>query len=118
MILHTSNSRTKHHICRDCHTVRMKKYRRTDSGAEKTRKANKESTKRNFIKQQARMKVKNAIRYGKIIRPERCSMCNTDTMVEGHHNDYSKELEVTWVCRKCHADIHKKIDMLISGKTL
>ena len=28
--------------------------------------------------------------------------------IQGHHFDYDKPLEVTWVCFECHKQIHKR----------
>jgi hypothetical protein len=36
-----------------------------------------------------------------------CSVCGA-TEVEGHHNDYSHPLEVVWLCRIHHKEVHKK----------
>jgi len=45
-----------------------------------------------------------AVRTGKLIRPTICSSCKKHfNMIEGHHEDYNKPLEVKWLCRKCHA---------------
>jgi hypothetical protein len=42
-----------------------------------------------------------------ILSPPTCSMCfSGNTRIEGHHYDYSKPLNLTWVCRKCHLKIH------------
>lgn len=54
----------------------------------------------------ARVKTKNAIKQGKLIRPNRCSKCQAKCRAVAHHEDYSKPLEVTWVCHECHMDIH------------
>jgi len=50
-------------------------------------------------------RLNDALRYGKIIRPDTCS-CGASNP-EGHHSDYSKPLMVSWLCRKCHKKIHK-----------
>lgn len=51
----------------------------------------------------ARMKVKRAIKSGRMTRPETCSVClQGDVRIEGHHEDYSKPLDVIWMCRRCH----------------
>lgn len=45
-----------------------------------------------------------------IKKPENCSMCGEKTSkIHGHHSDYSKPLDVIWVCFDCHLHIHKKI---------
>jgi len=54
-------------------------------------------------------KLNDAIRYGKIKKPETCSICGIKCNPQGHHFDYSKPLDVIWVCVKCHAEIHKKL---------
>ena len=54
--------------------------------------------------------VKNALRSGKIIKPFRCSKCRKVTnsrLLDAHHEDYAKRLEVIWLCRRCHIDIHR-----------
>ncbi len=52
----------------------------------------------------ARMVVSHAIRDGLLQRPATCRCGSTKT--QAHHADYSKPLEVTWLCRRCHLDEH------------
>tara|TARA_R110000868_G_scaffold133217_4_gene344732 strand:- start:1541 stop:2155 length:615 start_codon:yes stop_codon:yes gene_type:complete len=59
-------------------------------------------------KKKAVASVNNAIMYGKMIRPSKCSRCPNENNIEGHHTDYSKPLEVIWLCRKCHNKEHGK----------
>jgi hypothetical protein len=54
------------------------------------------------LKAQARMVLGNAIQNGKIVRPDRCEVCGKECTPHGHHADYSKSLEVVWVCSECH----------------
>ena len=56
----------------------------------------------NPLKVQARRKLSNAVRDGRIIRPTRCSKCMRSCKPQGHHPDYSKFLEIVWLCRPCH----------------
>lgn len=57
-------------------------------------------------KLQARFALNNAIRKGHIKRGN-CSICGTTKDVEGHHPDYSKPLNVIWVCPSCHSSLHR-----------
>lgn len=60
-------------------------------------------------KNKARVALGTAIRYGKIIRPTICEGCKKpNKRIEGHHEDYSKPLDVDWLCKKCHNVADKK----------
>lgn len=48
----------------------------------------------------------NALQAGKVKRPSTCSVCGKQCVPHGHHPDYSKPLEVVWVCHKCHCEYH------------
>lgn len=96
------------YMCRVCHTIRMLKYRRTKNGAIKTRQAMAAERARNPHKQQARMLLAKALRTGEVIRPSYCAHCGIHTKPDGHHHDYAKPLDVQWLCRSCHADLHRK----------
>jgi len=54
----------------------------------------------------AQNKVNNAIRDGKLLKPEKCSHCNKVVRLEGHHPDYRKPLWVIWLCNLCHKIEH------------
>ena len=58
------------------------------------------------IKRAARVKLGNAIRDGKVNRPPECEVCAAPCKPHGHHDDYSKPLDVIWCCTACHALIH------------
>lgn len=45
----------------------------------------------------------------RMVRPETCSSCGQRRKVDGHHDDYSKPLDVTWLCRLCHGKRHIEI---------
>ena len=65
---------------------------------------NKEWRKRNPEKVRAHWIVSNAIRYGKLTRKS-CEICGNEKS-HAHHNDYSKPLEIEWLCHKCHWQKH------------
>ncbi len=58
------------------------------------------------IKRNARNKLRYAVRLGKIMKAEFCEKCLEKRKLHGHHEDYSKPLEVIWVCNYCHKEIH------------
>lgn len=61
-------------------------------------------------KKKARNKISHAPRDGTIERPLQCESCFKEGPVEGHHPDYSKPLEVDWLCKGCHAKVHHEIE--------
>jgi len=64
---------------------------------------------KNKIYNKATSKVAYALYTGKLIRPTNCEKCNEIKPLEGHHEDYSKPLEVMWLCKKCHCKQHNKL---------
>lgn len=63
----------------------------------------------NREKLSAHSKVKRAVANGLLIRSLICEQCKTDKgIMEGHHEDYSKPLEVQWLCKLCHGNKRKK----------
>ena len=59
----------------------------------------------NKVKIAARSKLRDAVKRGKIIRMP-CEVCG-EARSHGHHEDYSKPLEVRWLCSKCHGKEHR-----------
>src|SRR5690242_12352984 len=57
-------------------------------------------------KNRARIIAKSAIESGKLERLP-CQKCG-DLKAEAHHEDYSKPLDVQWLCKKCHGLAHRK----------
>ena len=51
--------------------------------------------------------LNNAVRDGRVIRPEKC-LCGAPNP-EGHHEDYSKPLDVLWRCPKCHKRLKREV---------
>lgn len=63
----------------------------------------KQSKRKHVNKHLARQMVHMAVRLGMLIRPDRCERCGIGVKkAQGHHPDYSKPLEVEWLCSACH----------------
>jgi len=61
----------------------------------------------NKEKRVAHKAVEKAINSGLLIKPTRCQVCNVEPKrLDGHHEDYTKLLEVQWLCRSCHILAH------------
>jgi hypothetical protein len=56
-------------------------------------------------KRAAHVVVGNAIRAGKLTR-QPCEKCGREEGVHAHHDDYSKPLEVRWLCIAHHNEEH------------
>lgn len=48
--------------------------------------------------------VSNAVRDGRLQKLP-CTFCGSDK-VHAHHRDYTKPLDVVWLCAKCHHRLH------------
>lgn len=51
----------------------------------------------------------NALKKGRLTKPSLCQCCGAaPKRMEMHHPDYSKPLEVLFLCSKCHGKAHRK----------
>jgi hypothetical protein len=57
-------------------------------------------------KHRAGVKLREAVRSGKIIKPSICERCQQRKPLHGHHDDYTKWDCVRWLCANCHSDVH------------
>jgi len=83
-------------------------HRRYERSSESIKKKNSEYQRLHPETKGVRHHVNRAIKSGKVEKPLSCSLCNkaTPDMI-AHHDDYSKVLDVTWLCRSCHMRIHR-----------
>ena len=56
------------------------------------------------VKARVRRHTRLCIKRGKLVR-EPCKVCGTE-LVEAHHKDYAKPLDVVWLCRPHHLKTH------------
>lgn len=52
--------------------------------------------------------VYRAIKQGILHKPNECPLCGKTAKLIAHHDDWSKPLEVRWLCRHCHGILHAK----------
>ena len=86
-----------------------KLYQNSDQGKAVLREIRSRYIEKNPIKYSAHIMVGNAVRDGRLLKPEECESCGVSRKrLHGHHDDYAKPLEVRWLCAKCHKDWHKE----------
>lgn len=79
-----------------------------EKNKKKLRKYQKDHREKFPFKLVARRYVRTAITQGILVRPDKCSGCLKECKAEAHHEDYTKPLEVIWLCRSCHGKVHRK----------
>jgi hypothetical protein len=68
----------------------------------------KQRRKRYPEKEIARSSVANAIKDKRLSRKTTCEICGSTEKIEAHHEDYSKPLNVKWLCFVCHRKQHNQ----------
>jgi len=90
---------------------RHRRYAKTQEGKASLNAARKKWLQENAEKRACHTILNNAVRDGRAVKPNACQSCGkSDCRIEGHHHDYTKPLDVKWVCRSCHVAIHRKED--------
>lgn len=66
----------------------------------------------------AHQAVSRAVKSGRLVRPAACSACGSSgSKIEAHHDDYSQQLAVVWLCASCHHlahALHEEYEALLS----
>ncbi len=91
-------------MCRECTSLRLRKYRESPKGKEVFKEIMRRQYQIHKVKCLARQKLAQSRRRknNPTIKPNKCEMCKRIKPLDGHHEDYSKPLEVKWICRQCH----------------
>jgi len=89
------------------HREKSRKYRDEGRVLIKNNSYNKKWICENPEKRKAHMIVNHALRSGTINRHP-CCVCGNKA--QAHHEDYSKPLEIIWLCSRHHADRHIEIN--------
>lgn len=105
--------------CKDCAKKDVREHRRLNESVREYDRARAKTEKRKEqaarlserwnaahpIAYKAHTAVSNAVRDKKLTK-QPCLFCGSER-VHAHHRDYTKPLEVTWLCAKCHHRLHK-----------
>ena len=83
-----------------------KEYQQTLDGRQAHQRALKASAKRYPDRAEARIKLGNAVRDGKVKPWPVCAVHTCSGKPEGHHADYGAPLLVTWLCNAHHRAAH------------
>lgn len=89
--------RASHAYCTRCHASNMRRWRKTHPLTDEQR-----------LKDNCRSIAGIHKRLGKLVlKPCQCG----SRRVEMHHTDYTKPLEVLWMCRTCHLKHHASFSL-------
>ena len=84
-----------------------KLYSKTDKGIASRKLATKNFRHNHKDRYIAHGKLNGMVQSGKITKPVNCDICGLPSdKLDGHHEDYSKPLEVVWCCHKCHMNTY------------
>ena len=88
-------------------------YRLSDKRIDITRNMVIQYAKNNPEKARAGSAIHNELRSGRMVKPSVCEHCGNEPekthILQGHHSDYTKPLEVVWLCPRCHAIEHRRL---------
>lgn len=85
----------KQGYCKSCHAEHMRNNRLKHS--ELPEPARKKANARSYLHEY--------VKRGKVMKYP-CEVCGSERS-EAHHEDYSKPLEVHWLCREHHLELHE-----------
>jgi hypothetical protein len=92
----------------DKNRARNRAYKRTEAGLDSSSRWSKS----NREKRNAQKMVQVAVLSGKLVRKP-CVKCGDKA--EGHHEDYSKPLDVVWLCQAHHAERHRELREMVAA---
>ena len=99
----TDNSRGHYTTCKICKNAYQKQYQKSVAGKRVQVLADQARKEKFAHKRNARSKTFTAIKNGTIqVLP--CLICGDKS--EAHHHDYSRPLDVMWLCKTHHRETH------------
>ena len=139
--LSVASRRNRIYICRSCRTEQNKEYRQNPKAKARQREYSKQYAIDNYDrlldksrewrennreihnaanrrwrienpeKAKAQRKLRHEVEMGRMVRGA-CEACGSQK-TQGHHEDYSKPLEVVWLCAKHHGQRHRTWERLV-----
>lgn len=83
-------------------------YKRSPKGKEAIKRSKQAQRERNPDRLAARSALRHALVAGKVRKWPVCAMpCCQETRVQAHHADYSRPLDVVWLCKAHHSAAHR-----------
>lgn len=89
--------------CKEC--AREDRRRHEENAADSVLRTRLKVCGKNPTQKNAYRAVEMALKCGVLARPEVCHGCgcnDDEHRIEAHHHDYSKPLDVIWLCTPCH----------------
>lgn len=104
----TERRKAQRTVYNAAHREERRQYRRQWEARNRTQRTAKEMEWRrnNPEKFTAQRALRRAVRIGEIVRPETCGQCGARGQIDAHHDDYSRPLDVRWLCKACHSREH------------
>lgn len=88
------------------------------NGKEKMRIYRERNRDRDYLKCLAQKTVQYHVNAGNLDKPTSCSICGIKgKRIEAHHENYLEQLDIIWVCSKCHHVLDKLRRERESGNT-
>lgn len=102
-----------YHQYRERHRAKVARYKaagtlKPSSLSPNSKRSKAEWAARNRFKSNVEKKANRAKLRGIIKSPETCQHCDKKVKLQMHHTDYSKPLDVIWLCTACHGVAHRK----------
>ena len=99
--------------CAKCHTKQARLRRSTSKRAKELHNLRGQRWKKaNRVAQEdtpaivARRVLNHHLRDAGVARPMECSKCENIGGIQAHHEDYTRPLDVDWLCTTCHTERH------------
>lgn len=90
---------------REANREHMRRARNRDPEKFRARERNRKP--QDPVKVGARQILNAAVHSGEVIRPSCCALCSGGGRIEAHHSNYSRPLDVLWLCTLCHGKFNR-----------